>query len=190
MKVKTTEWVRLSEFPSAGEYNGLNDNTILWWRNFTGGQHSGVYQVSLTKPKEHVHKDICYIGKSDTLPKRISDLRTCAGQGNKVTHHMCGVYIREEMIAIDDVYVRCLFDENKDEFERYLQNQHKNKFGYKLGYLWEEASGGHKSARINIQASIKRLSSLESIEKIERALKAQKKFLKENLNATLAEWVT
>ena len=103
---------------------------------------------------------------------------------------MCGVYIREEMIAIDDVYVRCLFDENKDEFERYLQNQHKTKFGYKLGYLWEEASGGYKSARINIQASIKRLTSLESIEKIELALKAQKKILKENLNATLAEWVT
>jgi hypothetical protein len=189
MNVKPTEWVRLTDFPSAGSYNSLTDTCISWWKQYTDGAHSGVYQVSLSKPKNIVDKDICYIGESNCLPKRISDLRSSAGQGNKVTHHMCGVFIREEKIDIESVFVRCLIDEDKKSLEDWLHTQHKVKFGYIMGYAWQEASGGHKSARINIQSSIKRLNSLEAVEKIQAALNEHKAYLKRNAKATLTEWI-
>ena len=172
LNVDVTDWVKLTEIPSATSYATMGKTCIDFWQKLTGGKHSGVYQVSLTKPKELVHKDICYIGESGCLPKRLSDLRTGAGMGNKVTHHMCGVYIREESIDIESVYVRCLIvaDEDKKELERWLHSEHRNKFDYKVGYAWEEASGGYKSGRIQIQVNIKRLDSLAACEKIQSAL--------------------
>jgi hypothetical protein len=144
-----------------------------FWESFSDGKHSGVYQVSLTKPEDLVHKDICYIGESGCLPKRISDLRTSAGKNNKVTHHMCGVYIREEDIDINSVYVRVLIADDKKKLERYLHNEHRLKFGYDIGYLWEEASGGYKSCRIQSQVNIQRLQSLDACLKVQKALNDQ-----------------
>lgn len=176
VKYKATRWIRLSDIPSAVSYVKIGTRAAMFWMDVLGSKWIdkpiGVYQVSLTKPKEVVHKDICYNGKSECIPKRISDLRTAAGAGNKTAHHMCGVYIREEGINIDDVFVRCLVPDNGDTqaLERWLQSEHKKLFGYKVGYAWEEASGGHKSCRIQTQMSIKRLSSLEACMKIQKVL--------------------
>lgn len=189
MNVKPTEWVRLIDIPSAGSYNSLTDTCISWWKTYTGGIYAGVYQVSLNRPKNIVDKDICYIGQSDTLPKRLSDLRSSAGQGNVVTHHSCGVFIREEKIDIETVFVRCLIDKDKKALEDWLHKEHKTKFGFRVGYAWEEASGGHKAARITAQASIKRLKTLEAIQKVQDALNEHKAYLKRNTKATLAEWI-
>jgi hypothetical protein len=179
-KAVVTDWVKLTDIPSATSYAAMGKTCKDFWQKLTGGNYSGVYQVSLTKPKDLVHKDICYIGESGCLPKRLSDLRTGAGANNKVTHHMCGVYIREEKIDIADIYVRCLIveDSQKKEFERWLHSEHKNKFGYKVGYAWEEASGGYKSGRIQIQVNIKRLESLDACEKVLDALNERIKELK------------
>jgi hypothetical protein len=186
---KITKWVRLSDVPSATSYGKLNRSTKRanktwdYWNNLTGGEISGVYQVSLKKPKDVIHKDICYIGESDCLPKRISDLRSAAGAGNKVAHHMCGVYVREEGIDIDSIYVRCLIPKNcsKQDIERWLHSEHKKQFGYKVGYAWEEASGGYKSCRISSQMSIRRLNSLEACEKVQKVLNERIAQLKSEL---------
>jgi hypothetical protein len=190
IKHKATEWVKLTDFPSTTSYVTMGKTCKDFWQNLTEGNHSGVYQVSLTKPKELVHKDICYIGESGCLPKRISDLRTSAGVGNKVTHHMCGVYIREECIDIESVYVRCLIvdDEDKKDLERWLHSEHRSKFNYKVGYAWEEASGGYKSGRIQIQVNIKRLNSLDACEKIQSALNERIAELK-NKQTSLVEFL-
>lgn len=178
---KVTEWIKLTEIISAKSYRKISKNCKNFWEEFSGGKYPGVYQVSLKKPKQLVHKDICYIGESYFMPKRISDLRSSAGKGNKVTHHMCGVFIREEGIDIESVYVRCIIIEEgkeRQEFERYLHKEHKSKFGYKLGYSWEEASGGHKSCRIQTQANIKRLDSLDACKKVQIALNKRMEELK------------
>lgn len=152
----------------------MSNRATEYWKKVTNGIYAGVYQVSTKKPKDVVHQDICYIGESDCLPKRLSDLRTAAVATNKTAHHMCGVYIREEGININDVYVRCLITKsNKHDLERWLQSEHKKKYGYKVGYAWEEASGGHKSCRIQTQMNIKRLNSLEACEKIQKVLNEQ-----------------
>lgn len=174
-----TDWVLLTEIPSQGSYVSMSKRATDYWAKYTEGVYSGVYQVSLKRPKAVIHKDICYIGESDCLPKRLSDLRTAAVATNKTAHHMCGVFIREEGINIDDVYIRCLItDSNKHDLERWLHSEHKKNFGYKVGYAWEEASGGHKSCRIQTQMNIKRLNSLEACEKIQKALNERIKELK------------
>lgn len=181
IKYKATNWIPLVDFPSATSYVAIGERCNEYWKKLTKGATSGVYQVSLKKPKDVVHKDICYIGESDCLPKRISDLRTGAGAGNKTAHHMCGVYIREEGIDIRDVYVRCLIvedPEQKQDLERWLHSEHKRLYSYKVGYAWEEASGGYKSCRIQTQMSIKRLNSLEACEKIQKVLNDQIEKLK------------
>ena len=188
MKIDSTEWYRLSSFPSCTSYKDMSQTCHDFWKMFTKGEHSGVYQVSLTKPTDLVHKDICYIGESGCLPKRISDLRTSAGKNNKVTHHMCGVYIREEDINIDSVYVRVLIADDKKGLERYLHNEHRNKFGYNIGYLWEEASGGYKSCRIQSQVNIQRLDSLEACLKVQNALTKRIKELKEKYEYSLTKF--
>ena len=178
---KVTKWVKLTEILSAGSYVKISKKCINFWKEFSDGKYPGVYQVSLKKPKQLVHKDICYIGESSFMPKRISDLRASAGKDNKVTHHMCGVFIREEGIDIESVYVRCIIIEEESErlkFERYLHSEHKSKFGYKLGYAWEEASGGYKSCRIQTQANIKRLDSIEACKKVQIALNKRMEELK------------
>lgn len=178
LEYKVTKWVRLSDFPSATTYGKLNrsenraNKTWKFWNKLTGGEISGVYQVSLKKPKEVIHKHICYIGESECLPKRISDLRSAAGPGNKVAHHMCGVYLREEGIDPDTVYVRCLIPKNcsKQDIERWLHAEHKKQFSYRVGYAWEEASGGYKSSRIQCQMSIRRLETLEACAQVQKIL--------------------
>jgi hypothetical protein len=104
------------------------------------------------------------------LPKRISDLRCSAGKSNKNTHHTCGVYIREEAIDINSVYVRALLTNDKKKLERYLHAAHRNEFGYAIGYKWEEASGGYKSCRIQSQVNIKRLKTVEECLKVQKVL--------------------
>lgn len=182
--IKVTKWIRLTDVPSAASYVVLGENCIKFWKKLTGGIHSGVYQVSIKKPKDLVHKDICYIGESDCLPKRLSDLRSAAVANNKVAHHMCGVFIREEGINIKDVYVRCIVvkeEKKKQDVERWLHTEHKKNFGYKVGYAWEEASGGYKSCRIQSQLSIRRLNSLEACEKVQQVLNERIKQLKMEL---------
>ena len=147
----------------------MSEKCYDFWKLITNGQQSGVYQVSLSRPSEWVHKDICYIGESTCLPKRISDLRCSAGKSNKNTHHTCGVYIREEAIDIDSVYVRALLTNDKKKLERYLHDAHRDKFGYDIGYKWEEASGGYKSCRIQSQVNIKRLN-LNACLKVQKVL--------------------
>lgn len=179
VKYKTTDWVPLTEIPSQGSYVSMSERATVYWKKYTKGVYTGVYQVSLKKPAAVIHKDICYIGESDCLPKRLSDLRTAAVATNKTAHHMCGVFIREEGIDINDVYVRCLVTESdKHDLERWLQSEHKKQFGYKVGYAWEEASGGHKSCRIQTQMNIKRLNSLEACERIQKALNERVEQLK------------
>lgn len=178
VKYKATKWVPLTDIPSATSYVTLGKNCLDYWKNYTNGVHVGVYQVSLKKPTDVVHKDICYVGKSDCLPKRLSDLRSAAGANNKVAHHMCGVYIREEKIDINDVYVRCVLSDDEHELERWLHQEHKQRFGYKVGYAWEEASGGYKSCRIQSQMSIKRLNSLDACLKVQEVLNERIKELK------------
>ena len=173
-----TVWQRLSDFPSCKSYREMSKTCWEFWDWITDGrgpQHSGVYQVSLSRPSEWVHKDICYIGESTCLPKRISDLRCSAGKSNKNTHHTCGVYIREEAIDINSVYVRALLTNNKQKndkqkLERYLHDAHRDKFGYDIGYKWEEASGGYKSCRIQSQVNIKRLKTVEACLKVQKVL--------------------
>jgi len=165
-----TGWQRLSDFPSCKSYREMSETCYDFWDWFADGQHSGVYQVSLSRPSEWVHKDICYIGESTCLPKRISDLRCSAGKSNKNTHHTCGVYIREEAIDINSVYVRVLLTNNKQKLERYLHDAHRDKFGYDIGYKWEEASGGYKSCRIQSQVNIKRLKTVEACLKVQKVL--------------------
>lgn len=181
MKYKVTNWIRLNDIPSQGSYVELATRTARFWEDLLGSKwvnksRAGVYQVSLKKPTELIHKDICYIGESDCLPKRLSDLRSAAGEGNKVAHHMCGVYIREEGININKIYVRCIIaedDGDKQSIERWLHSEHKKQFGYRVGYAWEEASGGHKSSRIQTQMAIKRLESLEACMKVQKVLNEQ-----------------
>ena len=165
-----TGWHRLTDFPSCTSYREMSEKCYDFWKLITNGQQSGVYQVSLSRPSEWVHKDICYIGESTCLPKRISDLRCSAGKSNKNTHHTCGVYIREEDIDIDSVYVRVLLTNDKQKLERYLHDAHRDKFGYAIGYKWEEASGGYKSCRIQSQVNIKRLKTVEACLKVQKVL--------------------
>jgi len=177
--VVVSEWVKLSKFPSmAASKSDRSKSALAWWDNFHSGEHIGVYQVSLSKPKALVHKDICYIGMSEYLPRRVSDLRTSAGKHNKVTHHNCGVFIRyNDELCVDNVYVRCLFTskENRDKLEVYLQNEHRAKYDYPLGFKWTEASGGHQSSRIQIKVGIDRLMSIDVCEEM-------KKYLDERIN--------
>lgn len=189
MKPYKTEWVRLTEIPSVSRTDDLSNTCVSWWKNYTDGVYSGVYQVSLNRPKNIVDKDICYIGQSDTLPLRMSNMRTSAGKGNRATHHNCGVFIREEKIDIETVFVRCLLDDKSKDLEKWLHNEHKKKFGFKLGYAWEEASGGYKSARITVQSSIRRLETLEALEKVQAVLNEHRVYLKQNAKATLTEWI-
>ena len=181
-----TKWIRLDDIPTPLSYRELGTSAAGFWEDILGSKwvnanRTGVYQVSLTQPKDVVDKDIGYTGKSECIPKRLSDLRTSAGAGHKTAHHMCGVYLREENIKVSDVYVRCLspLDKHSIEFmERWIHNEHKKRFGYKIGYAWEEASGGYKSCRIQTQMSIKRLESLEACEKVQKVLNEQIKKLK------------
>lgn len=182
---ETTKWIRLDDIPTPTSYRELGTSAASFWEDILGSKwvntnRAGVYQVSLTRPKDIVHRDIGYTGKSDCVPKRLSDLRTSAGAGHKTAHHMCGVYLREENIKVSDVYVRCLSPlhvasiKNSIEFmERWIHNEHKKRFGYKVGYAWEEASGGYKSCRIQTQMSIKRLESLEACMKVQKVLNEQ-----------------
>jgi hypothetical protein len=170
----STEWVCLTDIPTAPSSGDLNDRCRQFWNKFTNGNYCGVYQVSMKRPKQLVHKDICYIGRSTILPKRLNSLRGSATPKNKVTHHACGVYIREEKIDMSRVYIRCIIpdisepislkemDATISNIERWLQNEHKAKFNYKLGFAWEEASGGFRSARIACKSHIKRLNSVEA----------------------------
>ena len=172
-KFTTTKWIPLSEIPSASSYGKLNEKCRRYWNNFTDGVHYGVYQISLTRPKSVIHKEIKYIGLSTYLPCRLNFLRTSATPENKVTHHMCGVYIREEKINIDEVYVRCLIPKDRcflEDIERWLHQEHKIRFKYKVGYAWEEASGGYKSARIGCLMLIKRLQTLDACNSVQDAL--------------------
>jgi hypothetical protein len=180
--IKVSSWVKLIDIPSVGDKDKMSENCKRVWKELTDGVYSGIYQVSLKQPKDLVHKDICYIGESDFLPMRLTNLKGSAGKGNKTTHHMCGVYIREENIDINTIYVRFIpfsdKDNNRKEFEKWLQQEHKNKFDYITGYAWTEASGGHKSCRIITQASIRRIDSIESIEKVRAVLDEQLNYLR------------
>jgi hypothetical protein len=175
-----TDWVNLSDIPAVSSYKveELYDSVISFWKSFSGGRYTGIYQASFSKPKDVVHKSIGYIGESGFLPKRLSDLRSSATQGNKVSHHHCGVYLREESIDHRKVFVRCLLtDENN--LEKYLQKQHREKFGYEKGFAWQEASGGIRSYRTQIQDKIKRIESVEVCEQLIEALNQQIIKLKE-----------
>lgn len=185
---ETTEWIRLNDIPTPKSYVELGASASSFWEDILGldwvkNNRAGVYQVSLTRPKDIVHKDIGYTGKSECIPKRLSDLRTSAGAGHKTAHHMCGVYLREENIKVSNVYVRCLtpWDKYHIEFmERWIHNEHKKRFAYKVGYAWEEASGGYKSSRIQTQMAIKRLESLEACMKVQKVLNEQIAKLKQS----------
>ena len=132
---------------------------IDFWKQYPYGK-TGVYQLSLNKPKELVDKDIVYIGVSGTIHNRISNIRTCGGRGSsKSTHHNAGVYMRYNNITPDDVFVRILFVKKlKDakSLEKELQQAHRTKFNYPLGFKWTEASGGKKSCKFTAMASIDR----------------------------------
>lgn len=186
---RETEWMSLSEIPSAASYVKLNDKCLAYWNWHAGSfgdirkEYYGIYQVSLTRPKPLIHKDITYIGQSTCLPKRVSDLRAAAVATNKVAHHMCGIYIREEKIDIKRVYVRCILPYEESDvmnIERWLHDEHKSRFNYKTGYAWEEASGGHRSSRIQCQHAIKRLETIKDCEKVMSALSERMKILKSN----------
>lgn len=157
----------------AASKNKRSKSALAWWDKFHAGEHSGVYQVSTTKPKPLIHKDICYIGMSEYLPRRISDLRTSSGKTNKVTHHNCGVFIRHnDEFSVDNVYVRCLFTskEQRERLESYLQQQHRIKYGYPLGFKWTEASGGYQSSRIQIISAIKRIDSIVVCDELKKII--------------------
>lgn len=182
-KIKVSPWVKLVDIPSIGDKDKMSENVRRVWEDITGGVYTGIYQVSIKRPKNLVHKDICYIGESEFFPMRITNLRGSAGKGNKTLHHMCGVYIREENIDINTIYVRFLTDDSTDDsrkqLEKWLQAEHKRKFNYITGYAWTEASGGHKSCRILTQASIRRIDSIEAIERVRAVLDEQLNYLKE-----------
>ena len=192
--VDSTWWHPLTDFPTCTSYREMSEKCYDFWDWFADRQQSGVYQVSLSRPSEWVHKDICYIGESTCLPKRISDLRCSAGKSNKNTHHNCGVYIREEAIDINSVYVRALLTNDKQKndkqkLERYLHDAHRNEFGYAVGYKWEEASGGYKSCRIQSQVNIKRLKTVEDCLKVQKVLAKRIKELKKVPVAGLHQWL-
>ena len=130
-----TEWLRLSSLPPIGTARDAHKTQkyIDFWKQYPYGK-TGVYQLSLNKPKELVDKDIVYIGVSGTIHNRISNIRTCGGRGSsKSTHHNAGVYMRYNNITPDDVFVRILFVKKlKDakSLEKELQQAHRTKFNY------------------------------------------------------------
>ncbi len=183
-----TDWISLSEFPAAGSLKnrGLSKFAQEYWDNFRIDQYCGVYQVSLTRPKQLVNEDIGYIGSSEHLPNRIFDLKKSSMPGVKNEKHMCGVYLREENIDVNDVYVRFIYpkvDTFKEQkaavqvIERWLQVEHRNRFKYDLGYAWEEASAGRKSSRIQCQTTIKRLDTIDACIKVQEVLSQKMKEL-------------
>ncbi len=178
-----TDWVNLSDIPATSSYKveHLYDKVIDFWQTLSAGRYTGIYQASFSKPKDIVHKSIGYIGQSSFLPKRLSDLRSSATKGNKVSHHHCGVYLREESIDHRKVFVRCLITDlnNLSDLESWLHAEHKNKFGYETGFAWQEASGGIRSYRTQIQDKIKRIDSIETCEQLIGALNQQIIKLKE-----------
>lgn len=172
-----TDWVNLSDVPATSSYKveHLYDKVIDFWKNLSGGRYVGIYQASFSTPKDIVHKSIGYIGQSTFLPKRLSDLRTSATKGNKVSHHHCGVYLREESIDHSKVFVRCLITDlgQLTTLENWLHEQHRQKFGYETGFAWEEASGGVRSYRTQIQDKIRRIDSIEVCEQLIESINQQ-----------------
>lgn len=180
-KIKeVTPWIPLSIVPSAGSNAQLKRERIVsFWSQFNDNYTDGVYQVSLTRPKDIIHKDIGYIGQSSKIPCRLYQLKSSAGKENKVTHHGCGVYIRHSDIDPSNVYVRVLFTDSGDKImlEEYLHREHKLKYGYELGYAWTEASGGYKSSRIRVLSAVDRCD-LATLQDIKTYIDAKIKLLK------------
>jgi len=141
---KLSEWMQVSEIPSNRTplANDIIESQI--------GTDSGCYQVALTADiadigASVIHKDIGYTGMSKTLFARTGNIRSENGK------HGVNVYIREHGLCKEtEVSIRYLGPtsnmKGKTPFktlEKRIQDETKKQFGYKLGFKWEEASGGN-----------------------------------------------
>lgn len=187
--VHQTDWMLLRDIPSAGSSSPqVGDVCISKWKKILSNKasvlldRSGVYQVSLTKPDDLVHKNICYIGFGSDLAVRVNSLRLSAQKTAKSQHHDCGVFIRHsDKLSVDNVYVRCLFTNGVKaarDLEADLQKQHRIKYNYTQGFKWSEASGGHKASRIRIISAITRLTDIDICKELKLCLDERIKQLK------------
>jgi len=149
-----TDWIPLATVPARLAASTITQKSQLFWESLHE-KNTGVYQVSLSRPKELVHKDIGYIGQSGELGVRVYNLKNSL-TSLKNSHHQCGVYLRCEGVDVSQVYVRMLFSDNPSVLEDILHNAQRSKFKHDIGYAWEEASGGHRSCRITAMNSIDR----------------------------------
>lgn len=133
-----------------------------FWNGLYDGNHIGVYQVSFETPKDLIHPEIGYIGKSKILPTRLYELSNNT-RSHKSNHHNCGRYLRDQGVDISSVNFRCLFiDDNfYGDVETHLQEQMRKKYGYRTGFKWIEASAGVESTYLKFKDIANRLKPEE-----------------------------
>lgn len=174
-----TEWMPISEIPYASQKHNTARSTKDWWNNLFAPKeednHRGIYQVSLKKPKNFLHKDIGYIGKSDYIPYRVYTLKSSASS-EKTTHHQCGRYLRFMGYKPEDVFVRVLFiqDRQVGVIEDIIHSRMNSEFKYEKGFAWAAASGGPASSMIRAYDSIGRISDVSQLEHLEQYIKQRK----------------
>lgn len=182
--IEATEWICLSDIPSPNNAKTtLTESCKKFWDSHGfEDNYFGIYQVSLTRPTELIHKDICYVGTTDKIYRRTYEIRSSAGADNVTVHHWAGAYVREEQIDINTVYVRVLTSKkckNKKKYsalEKLLHQSMKEQFGYR--FAWTEASSGHQGSRIHAQCAIKRVKTIEGALKLQKVLNEQIRKLK------------
>lgn len=160
--VKKTDWLPLTDIGSA-----TSAAMKKYWSDMHSGELTGVYQISLERPKELIHPEIGYIGKSSILHIRLYELSLNA-RSEKSNHHNCGRYLRQHGIDTSQVYFRVLFTKPEDysDLEVGLQNQMRSKFGYSHGFKWTEATAGVASTFYKFKDVVRRLD----VEELYKAL--------------------
>ena len=177
-----TDWMPVSSIPYASQKHNTRLNTKVWWNNVFSPKevdnHRGIYQVSLTKPKRIIDKDIGYVGKSEYVPYRAYNLKTST-MSEKNTHHQCGRYLRFMGHEADNVFVRVLFfeDLNLDVMEDWIHTSMHHAFSYDKGFAWAEASGGPASSVIRAFDSIARVENIAQLEQIQKYIEKRKALL-------------
>lgn len=149
-----TDWFPLSDIGSSSS-NRMEE----YWNLLYAGEHVGVYQVSLEQPKDLVHPEIGYIGKSKILPTRLYELNLNTRSPISDAHN-CGRYLRETGIDINQIFVRIIFTDPKmyGDVEMDLQKQMTDRFNYPMGFKWTKATAGQDSAFYKAKNCIRSLS--------------------------------
>jgi hypothetical protein len=152
---KLSDWMQVADIPSNRSPGALEliESQI--------GTESGCYQVALTADIEDIgssiiHKDIGYTGMSIALFDRTGNIRSEKGK------HMVNVYIREHGLCKEtEVSIRYIGptdamkgDTSFKTLEKRIQDETKKQFGYKLGFKWEEASGGNAGVYLRTRDTI------------------------------------